>query len=408
LKTRNATLVLLLVAGIAGIPSWLLVSASSEIVSPPRPKISRSSRPVLGLELRDEEGAVLVERSVPPASKAGLRPGDRILRLDERAVGSAEEVAKRVREAPAGHLFTIEASRNSGEEATAILLQVASESRPVSPGDFGLPFEEVTFTNRSGLALRGWYIPPPGGPGQRHPAVVYGHGNGQDRRSFLHVAPEVHEAGMGQLLFDFAGRGESDGQVITLGAKEASDLRAGLDWLEGRPEVDPERLALAGRSMGAAAAILAAAEDPRPKALVLDSPFADLVRVVDETIAARFRLPPFLLRTPLLALAGWRAGYDPWNVRPIEAIARVKIPILLFHGTKDEEVPPHHSESLRKAAGGPVRFIPLENSGHNSPRPASYRREIVCFLVEILEPGHLPCPDVSTPKGNSPNGRSKP
>lgn len=385
MRGRLSALAVLPIAAALGVPAYLVVQGSSEVVSPPRPRVSESARPVVGLELRDDpDGAVVVERAVPPASTAGLRPGDRIVRLDGEPVASAEAIARAVHEEPAGHTFRFEARRGEGE--VGLLVEVASEWRPVSPADFGLPFEEVSLASRSGLLLRGWYVPPPRDtdPG-RAPAVAYGHGNGADRRSWLRAAPEVHEAGVAQLLLDFSGRGDSEGEVITLGAKESLDLRSGLDWLERRPEVDPERLALAGQSMGAVAAILAAAEDPRARALVLDSPFADLARLVDEIIAARYPVvPPAWLRRPVLALAGWRASYDPYTLRPMEAISRVRVPILLFHGDRDEEVGIHHGEALREAAGGPVTWIVLEGLGHNSRRPAWYRRKVACFLAEVL------------------------
>ena len=69
-------------------------------------------------------------------------------------------------------------------------------------------------------------------------------------------------------------------------------------------------MVLAGRSMGAAAALLAAAEGAPVRALVLDSPFADLSRLADEILRRMF-LPPWPFRTLAFRLAGWRADYDP-------------------------------------------------------------------------------------------------
>ncbi len=376
-------LLVLLVTG--GLTGWALLKFSSDMVAPPRPRVSDSTRPVLGLELRQApDKTIVVERAVPPASKAGLRRLDRIVRLDDEKVESLDAFAQAVSSEEPGHLFRIEARRGAGSSEEALLIEVASVARPVSPADVGLLYEDVSFPNPIGLALRGWYIPPPpSADGLRAPAVAYGHGNGSDRRSWLGVAPEVHEAGFAQLLFDFAGRGESEGEIITLGARESLDLRAALDWLASRSEVDAKKLALIGRSMGGAAAILEAADDPRVKALVLDSPFADLVTVVDETLAS-YRIPPVLLRPALLKLSGWRAQYDPYSVRPVAAIARVRVPILLFHGDKDTQVPFHHGKDLRKAAGGPLTWVPLEGLDHNSPRPADFGRRAARFLAETL------------------------
>jgi pimeloyl-ACP methyl ester carboxylesterase len=199
----------------------------------------------------------------------------------------------------------------------------------------------------------------------------------------LPVALPVHEAGFAQIFFDFTGRGESDGDVITLGAHEAGDLRAALDMLTARPEVDPRRLALGGRSMGAVAAILEAADDPRVGALVLDSPYADLEDTVDRAIGA-YHLPPFLVRPVLLRFAGWRANFDPGAVSPRRTIGRVKAPILLLHGSADEIVPLADALALKSAAAGKTTLLTLEGQGHNTPRPQDAIDRIATFLRTTL------------------------
>lgn len=370
------TVLLAAAAGVVWLSQWM--------VAPPRPRVSESERPVLGLVLRDRPGdGVEVVRAVPPARTAGLRPGDRIERVDDRPLRDAAELTRRVAEAGPGTRLTIRASRpGDGGARGLVLVDVEPVPRRVSPADEDLPFEEVEIPGRNGVVLRGWYVPPPVERG-RAPAVAYGHGNASDRRDWLPYARAVHDAGLGQLLFDFGGRGESDGDVISLGAHEAADLRAALEWLALRPEVDPNALALAGRSMGAAAAILAAADDSRVRALVLDSPFADLRTEADRAFAER-HLPAGILRPLVFAVAGWRAGFDPDAVRPVEAIARVRAPALLLHGTLDGVVPIADAEAIRAAAAAPVTFLPLEGLGHNDPRPPVIRERVAEYLARTL------------------------
>ena len=55
--------------------------------------------------------------------------------------------------------------------------------------------------------------------------------------------------GYGVLVYDRRGEGESDGDPNTWGWDFDKDIRAGIDFLEERPDVDPSRLAaLAVRS----------------------------------------------------------------------------------------------------------------------------------------------------------------
>ncbi len=373
----------LLVAGgiVAGL-LWL----SQALVAPPRPRVSESARPMVGLAVRTDAGTLRIVRAVGPARDAGLRPGDRIVRIDEKRAPSREDLTALVGAASAGQTMHFEARRGSkGESESTVLAAVNVAIRTVTPEDQGLPFEDLSFRNAEGLVLRGWYLPPPADESARAPAIAYGHGNASDRRDWLPVALAVHEAGFAQLLFDFTGRGESDGEVITLGAHEGSDLRAALDVLAARPEIDPLRLALGGRSMGAVAALFLAAEDARVKALVLDSPYADLSAVVDRVIG-RFHVPPLLLRPALMDVAGWRAHYAPESVHPLAAMRKVKAPTLLFHGEQDTLVPFEDAKAFQSAAIGPLTLVPLVGLDHNSPRPESVQDRIVSFLKQTLPP----------------------
>jgi dipeptidyl aminopeptidase/acylaminoacyl peptidase len=372
--------VLVVVGGAAAGILWL----SQAMVAPVRPRVSDSKRPTIGLALRADAQTLRVARAAGPAKDAGLRAGDRIAAIEEKRSPTPLDVANLVAASAEGASLHIEARRGpQGPGETGVLAEVKVAVRDITPADEGLRYEDVSFRNPDGLILRGWYLPPPGDGTERAPGIAYGHGNATDRRDWLPVAVAVHDAGFAQLLFDFTGRGDSDGDVITLGAHEGGDLRTALDDLAARADVDPLRLAVGGRSMGAAAALFLAAEDARIKALVLDSPYTDLKVLVDRTLSAHF-IPAVLVRPILFDVAGWRAHYAPESVRPIEAIRKVKVPILLFHGTKDTIVPFDDALKFRAAAGGPLTLAPLEGLDHNAPRPSIYQDRIVTFLTKSL------------------------
>lgn len=363
----------------------LLIFLSQALVAPPRPRVSDSGRPTIGVTLRELPAGLVLAAVTGPAAEAGLRAGDRIARIDDRTSPTLAAFEEAVAGRHEGDPVAIEAVRKaaSGEE-TRVLANVGVVIRAITPADLGLAYEDVSFRNSDGLTLRGWYLPPPTGGPARVPAVAYGHGNGTDRRHWLPEALAVHRAGFAQILFDFTGRGESDGDVITLGLHEAGDLRAACDLLAGRAEVDPLRLAIAGRSMGAVAAIYEAADDARVKALVLDSPYADLAALVGRTLG-NFHIPTFVVLRPLLAVAGWRANYVPASVRPVDAIRNVHVPILLFHGDHDQLVPFEDAKALQAAAVAPLTFVPLMGLDHNSPRPDAYAERIAAFLTKTLK-----------------------
>ena len=78
------------------------------------------------------------------------------------------------------------------------------------------------------------------------------------------------------MLFDFRYRGESEGDAQTLGVKESWDIQSAVDYLKERPDVDAERIGVQGGSLGAASAILAAAEKSEIKGVVAQIPFASI------------------------------------------------------------------------------------------------------------------------------------
>ncbi len=358
------------------------------MISPPRIRISDSTRPVLGIFMevgRNPEGVpgVRILRTFPPAREAGIRAGDVILRVNDRPVGSSRDVEAEIRDGGEGDRVRVNARRVEPNGETAILVDIPLAVRPVSPADHGLEYQDVAFTDPRGRTLRGWYVPAPPGSAGRNPGVVYGHGNGGDRRHMLALARAVHSAGIAQLFFDFAGRGESEGSTISLGAHEAGAMIAGLDFLANLQEVNGHRLALAGRSMGGAAAALAAGRDKRVKALVLDSPFTDLAREVDYAIST-YHLPPVLFRGPLLAVASLRGRFEPSEVIPVDAIDSYHGPILLFHGRDDMVVPMTHALEFKERAGDRLELHLIEGVGHNGRRPEPYAERIAEFLQEHL------------------------
>jgi pimeloyl-ACP methyl ester carboxylesterase len=96
------------------------------------------------------------------------------------------------------------------------------------------------------------------------PGAVICHGFGGCYRTVEEPAHMLAERGIAVLIFDFRGHGKSDGIVDE---NLVADVIDAWNFLSGYPGVDSGRMALAGHSMGAVAAILAAAEI-KPQALI--------------------------------------------------------------------------------------------------------------------------------------------
>ncbi|HWI16325.1 MAG TPA: alpha/beta hydrolase, partial [Vicinamibacterales bacterium] len=88
-------------------------------------------------------------------------------------------------------------------------------------------------------------------------AVVFGHGSGQQTKdSCRFLADGFLSRGFATLCFDKRGVGQSSGTFVFVGARDsipvfndlASDIAAGVAFLRTRPEINPQRIGLAGVS----------------------------------------------------------------------------------------------------------------------------------------------------------------
>lgn len=70
-----------------------------------------------------------------------------------------------------------------------------------------LDYEDVQFTNKAGLVLRGWYVPGAASADSHKLGIVCVHGGGRDRRAWLRHIPIFHNRGYDILLFDFSEHG---------------------------------------------------------------------------------------------------------------------------------------------------------------------------------------------------------
>jgi pimeloyl-ACP methyl ester carboxylesterase len=128
--------------------------------------------------------------------------------------------------------------------------------------------EEVRFPSVDEVDLSGWWMP--GSPDK--PAVVLCHDLGTSKRSMVNLAIALRAEGFPVLAFDLRGHGDSAGDRSSLGVYEKRDLIGALDWVEDRV---PGPVGVFGAGIGAHAAVLAAAERPALRVLVLDGVYPD-------------------------------------------------------------------------------------------------------------------------------------
>ena len=262
--------------------------------------------------------------------------------------------------------------------ARAYSLVSAQHSDASAPAD--LSVADVTFKSTDETPIRAWLAPAKVGA----PAVVLVHGFKTSRAEMLPWARFLHDAGYNALLLDLRGAGRSGGATIGLGATETRDIVEAVQTAGEAFRTD--HVAVLDISLGAGAAILAAADDPRISAVVADSAWTDqdfqLARLgfID---SGPFRLP----LAPLGVLAvNAMVGADVTRARPLDAIARIAPrPILLIHSADDDNAttPVEGARRLFAAAGEPKELWVAQHGGHVgaiNAFPDEYRARVLAFL----------------------------
>lgn len=137
-----------------------------------------------------------------------------------------------------------------------------------------------------------WLYLPEGG--SELPVVVMAHGLSGTRRDRLGTfAERFARANMAALVFDQRGFGDSGGEPdLFEPARQLEDWRAAIAYARSRPEIDPERVATFGSSLGGGNALAAAHADSRVAAAISQVPFLDLSQAY--RAARRVRLRMFL------------------------------------------------------------------------------------------------------------------
>jgi quorum-quenching protein AidA len=181
--------------------------------------------------------------------------------------------------------------------------------------------EKVSFPSGAAPCAGSLFHPEPqAATDARLPCVVLAHGFSGTMDRLVPHAERFAADGIAALVFDYRGFGESGGQprqVVDLPSQH-QDLRAAIAWARGREDLDPDRVALWGNSLGGAHVISVAADDPRIVAVVAQIPFNGFPRRVEgrstgaglrlfgamvwDSIKGRLHLEPFHI--PMVAKPG--------------------------------------------------------------------------------------------------------
>jgi len=195
--------------------------------------------------------------------------------------------------------------------------------------------------------------------------------------------------GYNAFLFDFRAHGESEGSSCSLGLYEQSDLKAALDCLTKRDDIDPERIGIFGFSLGGAIALMAAANDKRIAAVLSDSSFDSLKEQSAYTLSTSYHLPSFLFM-PLASFVYQIYFKESMDlVSPIKSVSKISPrALMLIYGEKDTQIPPDSTKNLFAMAKEPKELwaIPEANHGETiSIDHERYREKVLKFFDQHVK-----------------------
>jgi len=183
---------------------------------------------------------------------------------------------------------------------------------------------------------------------------------------------------------DLQAHGESEGERIAFGHREAADVAASIRKLrELAPE---EHIGALGRSLGAAAIVFSDVQ-PLLAATVLESLYPTLDGALAHRLRIRFgALGPWLAPLLLVQLEP-RLGVRPEQLRPIERLALFRHPVLLAHGAADRHTPIDEAERMFAALPAEKESFFVADAAHVDLHRAGedeYERRIGAFFIKHL------------------------
>ncbi|MFQ5676758.1 MAG: alpha/beta hydrolase [bacterium] len=242
------------------------------------------------------------------------------------------------------------------------LYQNQKKRHEATPAELNVPFQEIEFPTENNCQLYGWWMPV---QKPAAPTFILVHGWGRNVERMLPYIQNLHPRGYNLLAFDARNHGSSDSDHYSSLPKFAEDIQAAVDWVEKQGHEQARPIGILGLSLGGAAAIYAAAHDPRIRCVVAVGAFAHPAEIMRREFQRR-HIPYFPLVWLMFRYIQFKIGAKFEQIAPVNNIQKTRAEILLVHGDQDVIVPIEQAEKLKKAGNpGSVVLWRIPGKGHS-------------------------------------------
>jgi pimeloyl-ACP methyl ester carboxylesterase len=241
----------------------------------------------------------------------------------------------------------------------------------------------LSFQLPDGTSRDGWYFPGLRGA----PAILVCHGYLSQRADVLTLVTALQDHQFNVFLFDFSGHGTSP-RGTTLGYKETAELRAAVQGLSTRDDVDPQRIGLWGVDLGGYAVLEEATSDPHIAAIAVDNAYPDPRTMMQIQVKhSGLGVIPWVDR---FTDFGFRMANYPYRDTPsvMTRLGMMKTMPKLFIASNDQPDLAAQTLNIFAAAPGPKQLQRDQASYANMTDDdrKNYENQIVTFFLQSIPP----------------------
>ena len=224
---------------------------------------------------------------------------------------------------------------------------------------------EAAWVPFQGKALPGWLHLPPGYTGGKLPAVWSIPGmDGFKEANVALYGDRWLARGIAVLALEGPGQYESAVNGIHVSVPNwATAATAVMDWMAARPELDPQRIAVAGNSFGSFFGTLAAAHEPRFRACAVSA------TCLEPTCHTIFEEASPTFKRRFMYMSGYtdEGKFNAFcKTLTWEGHAeKIRVPYLCVAGEADELSPLEHTERLLQTLQCPKQLVVYQDSRHS-------------------------------------------